>query len=107
MVPPLLADMLRHAAASHLGADGIVLSIITDIDESCDINEKLGRVSPDLIILGPRVASLALDKGLPVRIRKLTLSSDLTQILGPEESESDPLTPASFADRLREIARSI
>ncbi|MGO8855493.1 MAG: hypothetical protein ACLQO1_07255 [Steroidobacteraceae bacterium] len=108
LVPPLLADLVRHVAATRAANLDITLSIIAKIDDPAELVDLLGRLAPDLVIFGPSAAvSRATETRLPRGTRVLTLSADLKRILGPDEGESAPLTPESLAQRLREISRSI
>jgi hypothetical protein len=107
MVPPLLADLLRRAASFRAENTGVALSIIADLDDPHDLDERLALLMPDLLIFGPAAAARAPHTRLPPGTRKLTLSPDLAQILGPADGETAALTPEILAERLRRIAGSI
>jgi len=104
LVPQLLADLMRHVVAARAEKVGVILSIIAEIDDCAQINERLSMLAPDLIIFGPS-AGIARDSIiLPPGTRMLTLTHDLSRVLGPREGESAPLTPDFLAQCLRDIA---
>lgn len=121
-VPPFLADLIRHVVAPRFERwrfeqrggpplaqpSAVNLSIISEISDTPDIGELVGRIAPHVLILGTAAAvSLRGAPSLPAEVRVLTLSPDLTRIYGPGQGDSATLTPDALADRLHEIARTI
>jgi hypothetical protein len=122
MVPPLLADLIRHVVASRfeqwrgeLSAGqsnaeplGVALSIIAEVSDTPDIGELVRRTSPHVIIVGTAAAaSLCAAVTLPSDVRVLRLSADLTRLYGPVADDSTDLTPDALADRLHDISKTI
>lgn len=122
MVPPLLADLIRHVVvprfeqhrveqlARGIGDAPLVeFSIAADISDIEHIDTRVDPPSdPHVIILGPTAAA-ARGAALVQRRnpRVLILSADLTMIHGPEAGVSHPLTPDVLADLLLAISRTI
>jgi hypothetical protein len=109
MVPPLLADLIRHVVASRVEASVFALSIVEEISDPTDIGPRLRALDPDIVIVGPAGAALLIDAAaiVPPRARVLTLSADLARILGPGKGESVAFTPEVLAGSLRNILRTI
>ena len=108
MVPPLLADLIRHVVASRAEASGFALSIVAEICNPTDIGERLRELDPDIVIVGSAGAALLIDAAAIVpRARVLTLSADLARILGPGKGESVAFTPEVLVESLRNILQTI
>jgi AmiR/NasT family two-component response regulator len=98
-VPPLLADITRHV----LSRTGV--SIIAEIADTAISAKRLRNLAPDVVIIGPqtdaRPLSAALVRSMLPHARVLTLSADLSRILGPGEDDVHEFTPETLADCLR------
>jgi hypothetical protein len=90
-VPPLLADIIYRVVSERLQASGLTLLIVD--------GSSAGTVSQVVISRGGLCASL-----LPNEPAVLTLSADLSQILGPRPHDVAPFTPNALAARLLAIA---
>jgi hypothetical protein len=103
VAPPLLADLIRRALT-----DRVAISILPQIADLADVADRLRELSPDIVIVGPvgAVPSIAAASTLP-RTQVLSLSADLTAILGPRPGDIAPFTPEALAARLRDILASI
>jgi len=107
-VPPLLADLIRHVLMSRIEASGFALSIVAEICDLTNIGERLRALDPDVVIVGPVGTVSPMDAiVLLPRARVLTLSADLTHILGPGAGEIAPFTPDTLAERLLSVLRTI
>jgi hypothetical protein len=84
-VPPLLADLIRRAAAGR----GLILA-------------ETAAAAADVIILGPG-ASPPPAGALPV----LAISPCLNHISGPHPADLAPFTPDTLGALLRKIAEAI
>ena len=119
MVPPLLADLIRHVVtvrfdeASRLDDAGekrlgVGLRIVAEIGDPGGVGERLGMLAPHVVIYGPTATGpIWAAVALPRYARVLTLSADLTRIHGPGPGDSAPLTPDVLADRLHDISQTI
>jgi hypothetical protein len=108
MVPPLLADLIRHVVASRAEASGFALSIVAEICNPTNIGERLRRLDPDIVIVGSAGAASLIGAAVIVpRARVLTLSADLAHIHGPGKGESVAFTPEVLAESLRNILQTI
>ena len=121
MVPPLLADLIRHVVTAKFQERGIEAGVRAGAGvahvacaitaEVCDIRqlrERVAEVDPHVIILGATAAATRGSNLVQVSgARVLTLSADLAQICGPAEAEVNPLTPDRVADLLLAIAQTI
>ena len=99
-VPPLLADVIRHALTSRAS-----LRIIAEIAASRGAAQRLRDLAPDVVVVGPAggvpwLHAAAVRAMLP-RARVLALSADLTRVLGPDDGDDAEFTPDALADRLR------
>jgi len=107
MVPPLLADLIRHALAARFPAAGAIqLSVSTATGDPAEIGLSISPLVPHVAILGAGAGDVGLT-GWPSGVRVLTLSPDLSQILGPDPDDREPLTPDGLARRLRDISQTI
>lgn len=99
-VPPLLADLIRHVLTSRAR-----MSIIAEIADPETAAKRLRHLAPDVVIIGPAATARTLDaarvRSMLPRVRVLTLSADLTQLLGPGEDDVNEFTPATLAECLR------
>jgi len=86
-VPPLLADLIRRAAAAR----GLTLA------------ETAETAAADVIISGPAAPPPPPPSPVPI----LTISPDLTRISGPNPADPVPFTPETLATLLRKIAAKI
>jgi hypothetical protein len=91
MVPPLLADLTRHALANRVG-----LSIIAEINDPAIAAVRLGELAPDVVIIGPSAIGRQLDRAqirlLLPRAHVLAVSADLARVFGPGEHDVSELT---------------
>ena len=107
MVPPLLADLIRHALAARFPAAGAIqLSVSTATGDPRDIGWSISPRMHHVAILGPGAGDLH-RTAWPSGVTVLTLSPDLSQILGPDPADREPLTPDGLARRLRDISETI
>jgi hypothetical protein len=103
VAPPLLADLIRRALTER-----VAISILPEITDLADIADRLRELSPDIAIIGPAGVVPSMDAAsASSRTRVLSLSADLTVILGPKPGDIAPFTPATLAARVREILASI
>jgi hypothetical protein len=100
-VPPFLADLIRRVVATRAGTARLI------IEEIGDSGESPSGLPPAIVILGPAAAAPWVGPPLPPAARVLSLSPDLTRLLGPGQGDSAPLTPDVLAERLSDIAQSI
>lgn len=89
-VSPLLADMIYRVVSERLRASGVTLALIDGGDA--------GTASKVVISHGLGGSPL------PDESAVLTLSADLSQILGPGRHDVAPFTPHTLAARLLAIA---
>jgi hypothetical protein len=91
MVPPLLADLTRHALANR-----VELSIIAEIHDPAVAAVRLSELAPDVVILGPSAIARRLDPAqirlLLPRAHVLAVSADLAHVFGPGEDDVNELT---------------
>ena len=103
IAPPLLADLIRRVLTGR-----VAVSILPEITDPTDIGGHLRELAPDIIIVGPvGTASSLVAASVPSHTRVLSLSADLTHILGPNPGDIAPFTPETLAVRLREILMTI
>jgi len=99
-VPPLLTDLIRHVLISRAA-----LAIIAELADPAAAYARLPALAPDVVIIGHSgnadQVDTALVRALLPAARVLTLSADLTQLLGPGEHDSVAFTPDTLAERLR------
>lgn len=107
MVPPLLADLIKHVLEARIRRD-VEISIIADDEHAQDIGERVRRLAPDVLIVRAMVApSLWAEVSHRHLVRVLSLSDDLTGIHGPGPGDSAPLTPDVLAELLHGVLASI
>ncbi len=102
IAPPLLADLIRHVLIGRVGG-----SVLVEIAEPADASERLRELDPDVVIIGPVSAVWPLAAAAVAHARVLSLSPDLSHILGPDADDIAPFTPDALADRLRDILAAI
>jgi hypothetical protein len=103
VAPTLLADLIRRVLA-----DRVAISILPEFADPADIGDRLRELAPDIVIIGPVGAVPLLNAAsTPSRTRVLTLSADLTNIIGPDPGDIAPFTPESLAARVRDIFEAI
>jgi hypothetical protein len=103
IAPLLLADLIRHVLIGRVGG-----TVLVEIAEPADANERLRKLNPDVVIIGPLSAAWHLAAAAATQHpRVLSLSPDLGQILGPDTDDIAPFTPETLANRLREILAAI
>jgi hypothetical protein len=100
---PLLADLVRRVLTGRVSA-----SVIVEIASPADASERLRELDPDVVIIGPVSAARPLAAAAAAaHARVLSLSSDLSHILGPDADDIAPFTPDALANRLRDILTAI
>jgi hypothetical protein len=98
MVPPLLADLIRHGLSGRVGP-----VIAVEFAEFEDIATRLREFAPDVVIVGPsaRPFDAAALRALLPEPQILAVSRDLSHLVDLDTSEDDAFTPDALADRLR------
>jgi hypothetical protein len=103
VAPTLLADLIRRVLA-----DRVAITILPEFADPADIGDRLRNLVPDIVIIGPVGAVPSLNAtSTPSRTRVLTLSADLTNIIGPDPDDIAPFTPEILAARVRDILAAI
>ena len=103
IAPPLLADLIRRVLSVRVS-----VSVLVEIAEPGDASERLRKLDPDVVIIGSTSAAWppAAVAAAP-HARVLSLSPDLSHILGPDADDVVPFTPDALANRLRDILAAI
>jgi len=98
VVPPLLADLIRHGLASRI--DAVTVTEFSDLQHACT---RLREIGADVVIVGPSApqADTALIHRIVPRAQVLTISADLSQLVDLDTGEPAAFTPDTLADRLR------
>ena len=97
MVPPLLADLIRHGLDSRIG--GATVIEFSDLQHAYT---RLHEIAADIVIVGPLAAAQAtLIQRLLPRAQVLTISPDLSRLVDLDTGESAAFTLDELADRLR------
>jgi hypothetical protein len=102
IAPPLLADLIRQVLIGRVGA-----SVLVEIAEPAAARERMRELDPDVVIVGPVGAAALAAAPAPPHARVLSLSQDLSRILGPDADDIAPFTPDTLASRLRDILATI
>ena len=98
VVPPLLADLIRHGLGSRVkGAS------VTELPDAQAAHAHLRAFGADVVIVGPAapLAEAALIRTLLPDAQVLTVSPDLSQLVDLDAAEPAAFTPDALADRLR------
>ena len=86
--------------APRLGQSDVTLTIVAEIGDGTDLDQRLRKLGPDLVIVG-QVDAARLPAGLvPAPVQAVGLSADLTRLLGPEPDDAAELTPTNLAAAL-------
>jgi hypothetical protein len=98
LVPPLLADLIRHGLDSRV--EGVVVIELPDLQTASAYLRDSGA---DVLIVGPSAlaAEVTLIRAVLPGARVLTVSSDLSQLVDLDADEPTAFTPDALADRLR------
>ena len=105
VMKPLLADLIRQVVVARAASLGVALSIVFELEESRNIDAHLRAPDRSVVITGPLSGdSQQIVAPMGSRVRVLTLSADLTHVLGPRRGCVVPLTPDRLAKLLRDIA---
>ena len=103
VAPTLLADLIRRVLA-----DRVAITILPEFADPAEISDRLRNLAPDIVIIGPARAVPLLDaESTPTGTRVLSLSADLTNIIGPGPHDIAPFTPEILAARVRDILAEI
>src|SRR5271167_2410720 len=80
IAPPLLADLIRRVLTNRCS-----VSVLVGIAEPADASKRLHELQPDVVIIGPASAPSPLPPAAAApQARVLTISPDLSHILGPD-----------------------
>jgi hypothetical protein len=105
VMKPLLAELIRQVVVSRTASLGVHLSIVVELEGSRSIDAALRAPDRSVVIIGPLSGdSQQFVAPMGSRVRVLTLSADLTHVLGPRPGCLVPLTPDGLAKVLRDIA---
>jgi hypothetical protein len=98
VVPPLLADLIRHGLSSRV--IGATIAELPDVQTACT---QLREAGADVVIVGPAapVAGARLIRTVLPDAQVLTVSPDLSQLVDLDAAEPAAFTPDALADRLR------
>jgi hypothetical protein len=97
MVPPLLADLIRHGLGSRIGD-----ATVTELPDLPYAYARLREIAADVVIVGPSAAAQAtLIQRLLPRAQVLTVSPDLSRLVDLDTGELAAFTLDELADRLR------
>jgi hypothetical protein len=95
IAPPLLADLIRRVLT-----DRVDKSVKVEVASPAETSRRLSEVDPDVVIKGPARAISSFVA--PPRVRVLSLSADLGDILGPNADDIIEFTPDALVTRLIE-----
>jgi hypothetical protein len=96
-VRPLLADLIRHGLDSRIG--GATFIELSDLQHAYTC---LHEIAAEVVIVGPSAAAQAtLIQRLLPRALVLTISPNLSRLIGLDRAEPAPFTLDELADRLR------
>lgn len=97
MMPPLLADLIRHVLTRRVGPVAAI-----ELAEMRDSGERLRVFAPDAVILGPaaRPADAAPIRNLLPKAQILLVSHDLARLVDLDTGEDGAFAPDALADRL-------
>jgi hypothetical protein len=98
VVPPLLADLIRHGLRSRV--KGVIVIELPDLQTAYTYLRESGA---DVVIVGPSAlaAEATLIRAVLPGARVLTVSPDLSQLVDLDADEPAAFTPDALADRLR------
>jgi hypothetical protein len=98
VVPPLLADLIRHGLGSRV--KGVILTELPDVQTAYAYLRETGA---DVVIVGPAApaAEATLIRSVLPSARVLTVSSDLSQLVDLDADEPAAFTPDALAEWLR------
>jgi hypothetical protein len=103
IAPPLLADLIRRVLTERID-----VLIVPEIADPADIGDRLRELAPDFVIVGPVGAVPLLDAAsMPSGTLVLSLSADLTHILGPNPGDIAVFTPETLAACVRDTLAAI
>jgi hypothetical protein len=97
VVPPLLADLIRHGLDSRIGGAAVI-----ELSDLQHAYTRLHEIAADVVIVGPSAAAQArlIQKILP-GTQVLTVSPDLSRLVALDTGEPVAFTLDDLADRLR------
>ena len=98
VVPPLLADLIRHGLSSRV--KGATVAELPDVQTAY---AHLREIGADVVIIGPAApaAEATLIRSVLPDAQVLTVSPDLSQLVDLDGNEPAAFTPDALADRLR------
>jgi hypothetical protein len=98
VVPPLLADLIRHGLDSRVQG-----ATITELPDAQTAYARLRELGADVVIVGPAApaAEATLIRSVLPGAQVLTVSPDLSQLVDLDADEPAAFTPDALADRLR------
>jgi hypothetical protein len=98
VVPPLLADLIRHGLGRRV--EGATVAELSDLQTAYAYLRETGA---DVVIVGPAApaAEAMLIRTVLPGAQVLTVSPDLSQLVDLDSDEPSAFTPDALADRLR------
>jgi hypothetical protein len=99
LVPPLLADLLRQVLATR----GWNVRTLGEFGNPRSVGKELAKLSPHVVLLGSPDSELLVSDALPPDVRILSLSADLTQLLGPRPGERTAFTADNLVNLMTAI----
>ena len=103
LVPPLLADLIRQVLATR----GLEVRIAAELSDPRIISTEMAALSAHVALLGSTDLLHLVGGSLSSETRILSLSRDLTELIGPGDRDRVPFTADNLVKALRDIRNDL